>query len=74
MGKVSPADYMLRFGDSREAFIASNPSFQSFEDEETQQKAENSSWVRYRLVSGSDVPEDAPAYIHQSIEKTKQTR
>jgi hypothetical protein len=32
----------------------------------------NAKWVSYRLIPASIVPEDAPAYIHQSIKKWRQ--
>lgn len=72
MGMVSPEKYILRFAETQIGLTASDIYFHSFVDEETQREAENSNWVRYRLVSASDVPEDAPKYVHHSIEMNKQ--
>ncbi len=71
-GKVNVENYVLRFAETAIGLTASDPHFQSFVDEETQKEADSSSWVRYRLVSASNVHEDAPLYIHQSIEQVKQ--
>ncbi len=73
-GKVSPKDYILRFAETTIGLTASGIHFQSFVDEEAQREAESSNWIRYRLVRASDVPDSAPAYIHESIEKTKQIK
>jgi len=71
-GMVRPESYILRFAETHIGLTASDIYFQSFVDEETQREAENSNWVRYRLVRASDVPKNAPAYVHHSIEMNKQ--
>ena len=66
-GSVRPQDLLICFSDSPYGRDLAQGAI--FEDER-----QNAQWVSYRLIASSDVPEDAPAYVHFAIEKIRETQ
>ncbi|WPJ96859.1 hypothetical protein SH580_03955 [Coraliomargarita algicola] len=69
VGHIQVGHYVVIYADSQEGLLAAQPNFASFYDEEQQRKAEASKWYRISFVAASDVPEDAPDYVHQVIQQ-----
>ena len=63
------------FGDSYEAVtVAQYPDGVKFDDSEAQERADNATWIRYKLFKGSDMPEDTPQHILDNIERIMQNQ
>jgi hypothetical protein len=74
-GHVKYSDYIMCFGDSYEAVVvAQYPAGVKFDDLEAQKRADNATWIRYKLFKGSDMPEDTPLHILDNIERMMQNQ
>ena len=69
VGSVDYTNYRIIFSDSTEGLdrARSHPGKTTYPDPERQKKADNSKWVKYTLVAGSEI-DNPPAYVTEALE------